>query len=160
MIVRLTRAEVLQAATAGLHRQLDSLFEGRDETVPGIGEGAAGWGRHIEAACAELAFAKAIGRYWDGSLWRFRGDANGDVGLYQVRSTTHLDGHLILRAHDRDQDRFVLVVGVAPELRIVGAITGRDGKSDAFVRDPGGRGRPCWYVPQSELEAPRTTSSR
>lgn len=150
-VVTLTEAETISAAHTGLLRNAESLFAQREETIPGIGENGLGWTRHIEGACAELAFAKLIDRYWDASQSRFRNSNGGDVGGIQVRSTIEEDGHLILRPHDRDEDAFVLVVGCAPRFRIVGWARARDAKRPEFVRDPGGRGRPCWWIPQSAL---------
>jgi hypothetical protein len=150
--VELSKAEVMPGALVGVSRRIDSLFSERAQTVPGIDGDGMGWIRDIEGALAEQAYAKAIDRYWDSSQWRFRSAASGDVGKFQVRHTTRLDGHLIVRPHDKEADRFVLVVGVCPHYQIVGSILGRDAKQPHFLNDPGGRGVPCWWVPQAALQ--------
>jgi hypothetical protein len=133
-------------------RRADSLFANRAQTVPGIDREGLGWTRDVEAALAEVAVAKATGRFWDASQWRFRDDVTGDVGPLQVRSTTQANGHLVIRPHDRDDARFVFVVGVAPHYEIVGSILGRDAKRDEWKVDPGDRGKPCWFVPREALK--------
>lgn len=159
VVIELTKAEVLHGALVGVMRRVDSLFSGRAQTVPGIDTKGLGWVRDIEAALAELAVAKALNRFWDASQWRFRDDATGDVGPLQVRSTTEQDGHLVIRPHDKDEARFVFVVGAAPRYEILGSILGRDAKRDEWKTDPGGRGMPCWFVPRDAL-APWTAKQR
>ena len=74
-----------------------------------------------------------------------------------MRHGCRLDDHLIIRDHDDPSSRFILVVGTAPVYRIVGSILGAYAKAqDGWRRDPGGRGKPCWFVPQSALEPPRS----
>lgn len=151
-IVRLTREEVAYGALVGVHRQTSAIFRGARETVSGVGENGLGWTRHVEAALAELALAKFLDRFWDGAGdQRFRGSKLGDVGRFQARSTSERDGHLIVRPHDSDADVFVLIVGSAPSFTLVGWTFGRDAKRPEFRCDPGGRGAPCFFVPQSAL---------
>ena len=154
--VSLSESEVTVGATVGIMRRVESVFAARAQTVPGIDADGKGWIHDIEGALAEMAVAKHLGRYWDASTRRFRGSRFGDVAEFQVRHGCRLDDHLIIRDHDDDAARFILVVGVAPTYRIVGSILGSDAKAEVgWRRDPGGRGKPCWFVPQSALEPPR-----
>lgn len=63
--------------------------------------------RHVIGALGEVAFAKAMNLYYDGSIGRFAGMGN-DVGAFQIR-TRSADLPLILRPTDKDDDIFVLV---------------------------------------------------
>lgn len=150
MIVALTNTELLMAATTGIARRIDSLAHQRAQTVPGIDAKGMGWVRDIEGACAELAVAKATNRFYDFSQRRFRGQG-GDVDAWQVRHTVEDEGHLILREHDDRNAYYMLVTGHSGTYTIRGYLLGEDGRKDEWKRDPGGRGRPCWFIPQSAL---------
>lgn len=151
-VVVLTRDEVTAGAIAGVLHEADAIFRGAKQTVPDVGEKGLGWARNVEAACAELALAKFLDRF-PGAIRqkRFRDSDLGDVAGVQVRSTTNPRGPLIVRPHDRDDDVFVLVVGSAPVYRLVGWLRACDAKRSEFRDDPGGRGRPCFCVPQDAL---------
>lgn len=112
------------------------------------------WDVVIEGAAAEMAVAKALRLYWGDSPAL---DYNGDVGRYQVRSTDHADGHLILYERDADDATFVLVTGRAPAFTVRGFILARDGKRDEYLAN--GRLRSeGWMVPQSALRPIRELS--
>jgi hypothetical protein len=145
VLVTLSRSEALQAAYAGVHRMLRAIFRGRQ---PRHGRGSGDeWHDDVQACAAEMAVAKALDRFWSDSP---APDYGGDVGELHVRHTTREDGRLILRPSDPDEGTFVLVTGSIPAFRVVGWITGRDGKAGEPHDIPNGR-PPCWMVPQSEL---------
>lgn len=139
----LTGYEVHMASLVGLHRRLRQLMKGRAK--PGIGRGEV-WGMDIEAACAELAFAKEAGLYWGGSVDTFK--LEGDVVGYEVRRAARETDSLIIRPGDHKDRVYVLMIGTAPEFRCAGWIAGDDAMEPEFWRDtePG-----AWFVPQESL---------
>jgi hypothetical protein len=145
--VALSVAEVSHAALVGVRRRVRSLGWASTDYV---GAGLDPWGRDIEAACAEMAVAKALGVYYDLSEGRFCG-AGDDVHGWQVRSTERPDGCLLLRPRDAVDARYVLAVGLAPRFTVAGWAWGHEVKVDQYRRDPGERGLPCWMFPQEEL---------
>jgi hypothetical protein len=143
--VVLTPSEVLQAGVVGVLRNTTNKRDGRRDAH---GCDGPGWDQHLEGAAAELAFAKAIGRFWSGNLGRLRA---GDVCQYEIRSTPHAKGRLILHPEDPDERAFILVRGLAPYFEVAGWIMGRDGKQERFWCDPSGNGRPAYFVPGPAL---------
>ena len=123
MKVKLEKYEVLAAAQVGVLRQCQVLERKTACEAP--------WQAHVEAACAEMAFAKLAGWYWSYSAGVFRREK--DVGNVQVRHTEKPDGRLIVTDADEDNDVFVLVRGRAPEFDVVGWAYGRDVKRRARV---------------------------
>ncbi len=146
MDVRLTWMELYQAAQVGAVRQIEALKLNRPDRYGYSGDG---WSIHITGAAAELAVAKASGRYWHALATR-PSTLPGDVGRMQVRWTSRRDGDLILHPDDGDETPFILVVGAAPTFTLVGWVLGFEGKRSEWWRDPAG-GRPAFFVPQAEL---------
>lgn len=95
---------------------------------------------------AELATAKALNLYWSG----VKGINAYDVGEYEVRSTKHLHGKLIIRENDKRNQKVLLVTCEPPHFNIVGFITASKGRQDNWVFK--GERDSCWMVPQSALE--------
>lgn len=147
MLVTLDLFEIEMAAHVGLRRRLEALRVGLRDRHGYQGEDP--WEGDIQGAAAELAVAKKLGRYWDGSVNTFK---RGDVGAAQVRSTPRRDGSLIVRSNDSEDDFYILVTGAIPEFNVVGYIRGADAKADRFRRAPAGRPA-AWFVPQSALHA-------
>jgi len=147
--VVLTWAEVAIAARIGEARTIRNRAKGnghRHGKAPG-----ADWTTDIEAACAEVAAAKALGVYMPVTTTPDE-DRHGDLGYgLHVRSTQHDDGRLILHADDPDDGFYILVVGKAPTYELPGFIGGVDGKLDAHWSDPTGEDRPAFFIPQSDL---------
>ena len=142
--VVLTFHEIFMGAMIGVARRLASLKRGETNKVQNKDFG---WHSDIEAACAEIAVAKLLGVFWDGSINTFKA---GDVGCLQVRHTQIQDGCLILRKNDDPSAAYVLVTGSHPTYLVCGFIYGRDGMCNYHVRDPNGR-FPAWFVPQTHL---------
>lgn len=142
--ITLTRNEVIIGSMVGTRRKIESIF-GNFYRTNHVGNDAFGWHTDIEAACAEIALAKALGVYWDFSVNTFKAP---DVGKLQVRHTELMRGSLILRPEDRDEEAFYLVVGTAPIFYIVGWMYGQDGKIDQYLDETP---PPYWKVPQSAL---------
>lgn len=142
--VRLDWHEVFHAASCGVMRRIQALkndkptrFEPRDA-----------WAIDIEGACAELAVARLLKRYWHALV----SDPNGlpgDAGEYQIRSTTHGNGQLVVYEHDDDAATFVLVTGKVPAFTVRGWLRATDAKRSAWWREDAKV--PAYFVPQSEL---------
>lgn len=144
--VTLTWFEMFQAATVGAMRQIEALKRNRTDRHGYKGDG---WSIHINGAAAELAVAKASGRFWH-ALHHAPAELPGDVGRLQVRWRSKPLWDLIVHDDDPDDAYFVLVVGDVPKLSIVGFIRGAEAKQKSYYQDPAG-GRPAYFVPQAEL---------
>lgn len=131
---------------AGLRRG-ESKANNRADNHGFNGDGA--WDVEIEGCAAEMAYSKYRGVYWSGSVCSFKGaDSGSNV---QIRHTEIQKGSLIVRECDNDDHYYVLVVGKAPVMRVVGYIQGRFAKDKRFLKAPNGRD-PAYFVPQSELK--------
>ena len=135
-----------QAALVGVMRQITNLRDGRRDA-----HGASlstGWQIHIEGACAEYAVAKHLGVFWNGNMGNLKAD---DVGPFQVRSTEHANGRLILHEGDPSDKLYVLVTGRCPSYVIQGWIKGEDGQNPKYWTDPS-TGRPAFFVTTADLK--------
>lgn len=143
MIVSLKAYEVYIAAMVGARRTISSLGSSKTGNV----NADVGWHTDIEGAGGEMAVAKALDVYWDGSVDTYK---LPDVGKYQVRQTELSNGSLIVREGDSDDEIFILVTGKAPLYEVRGYMLGAAAKREEFVRDPHGMS-PAWFVPQGKL---------
>ena len=146
MKIVLTNGEVLTAATIGIRRHVQALVRGRSQAFGCKVEES--WQCNIVGALGEMVVAKALDRYWNGDVGPL---GRSDVGPYQVRTTPHVDGHLIVTDKDRDDDVFILVTGIEPAFVIRGWLYGRDAKRPEFIEDRG-RGK-RFFVPQAALRS-------
>lgn len=152
VVITLTPSELIHAATAGVHRQVQNLKLGRRDRY-GAGPDDA-WRIHIGGASAECAVAKFLGVYWDGM--GALGDLHAlDVRGVQVRWAMKPTHRLIVHEADADALPFVLVTGDGFQMTLQGWIQGAGAKRPQFVDDPVG-GRPAFFVPQDELLAIET----
>ena len=142
--VTLTWFEAAMASEVGRMRHLSAIKANRPDRH---GFEGAGWNVHIEGACGELALAKVLGVYWDGSVDTF--DAP-DVGRLQVRTRSEHDYELIVRPTDSDTSRWVLVTGRCPRYVVRGWISGQEAKRPQWLRTHGGR-PPAHFVPHAAL---------
>lgn len=139
--------EVLFAANVGLHRRVESIRRGSYRPMYQDGEDE--WTVEEESACAEMAFAKHADKYWSGSVNAFK---DPDVGAIQIRHTFRRNGRLIIREADRADHFHVLVVGRSPTFHVLGGMYAEHARQqEAWLADPGGRGQPACFVPQSHL---------
>lgn len=145
MQVTLNWYEAAMASDIGRMRQLSSVKSGLGDAH---GFDGGGWTEHIEGACGELALAKHLGVYWDGSVNTFHRD---DLPGIQVRTRSRHDYDLIVRDADSDDDIFVLITGRCPTYTIRGWILGRDAKKWDFRVAHGNR-PPAYFVPQGSLQ--------
>lgn len=145
--VKLTNFEIFMAGTVGLRRRINSI--GSVETNK-VKNKDFGWHIDIESSCAELAAAKALDLYWNGSVNTFK---LPDLSKLQIRYTNRKNGRLIIREGDKDSEVFLLVTGETPNYTIVGFIKGCDAKKDEWKDDPN-NAMEAWFVPQSALKNP------
>jgi hypothetical protein len=142
--VTLTWHEVLMANAVGGMRQLSAVKAGKQDRH---GYDGAGWSEHIEGACGEIAVAKLLGVFWDGSVNTWK--ANDLPGL-QVRTRSRHDFELLVRPQDDDSTPWVLVTGKCPEYRVRGYLYGHEAKRGEWLRSYGGRPK-AYFVPHSNL---------
>lgn len=126
MKVKLEWYEVTEAAIVGIMRNVACMKDGRPDAAKNP------WDSHVEGACAEMAYAKAMKTYWSHSVNTFR--SAPDVGNIQVRSTRNVSYGLACTDRDSDRDIFVLVVGSAPNYEIVGWASGSDVKTGGTIQ--------------------------
>lgn len=142
--VVLTWHEAAIASHVGWMRQIKSLTDGRKDRHGFTGDG---WSEHCEGACGELAVAKFLGIYWNGSIDTWK---DNDLPGLQVR-TRSLDTYgLIVRPNDSDDATWVLITGRCPTYRVRGWINGRDAKRPEWLANHAGR-PPAYFVPAEQL---------
>ena len=146
--IKLTHYELAMASEVGRQRQLTSMQEGRQ---PAHGYTGTGWEEHIEGACGEIAVAKALGIYWNGSINTFK---NPDLGTnLQIRTRSQHNWDLIVRPTEPNNHHYILVTGTSsdPEgFRIHGYITGSEAKQPQWLADHGSRPT-AYFVPSTAL---------
>lgn len=96
------------------------------------------WGRDIQGAIAELAFAQHLGIFHVPS--DALDHATGDVAGFHVRSVYRATDHLAVRPTDAASAIYVLLVGADRHWRIAGWFTGTEAKD-------GGTESRYWYAP-------------
>lgn len=138
-VVTLTTMELWSGAIVGLARRLSSIQKGIDNKKHAE---QSDWSIDIDGACAEIAVAKYRGLYWTPTNGTFK---LPDLGDLQIRSTSHLSGHLIVRPNDTKNERFILVRTAPPSFTICGWYWASDAKADRYWRQD------SWWVPQSDL---------
>lgn len=105
---------------------------------------------HVIGCLGELAFAKAMNRFWSGAGDHYYEDS--DVGRYQIRATTYATGRLLIRPNETHLDvPWVLVVQMSPtRWRIAGWLYGREAHRPEYLDSPAGRPA-AYFVPQHRL---------
>ena len=146
--VSLNYWECFTGGSVALNRKLESRFKNLKNSTFGK-HSRDEWKNDIEGALCEMAFCKAFGMYWDGSVNTFK---NPDVPgtPIQIRGTEYPNGNLIIRENDPDDDLYILVVGSSPNYKIIGGIYGHQGKVDEFINNPNNQGS-CWMIPQTRV---------
>lgn len=147
MKIKLSISEMHIAAQIGSMRQIQALAKGLPDRH-GF-DGLDGWSVHIEGAAGEMAVAKALNLYWGGSVNTFK--SLGDIGSQlEVRTRSKDYYELIIRPNDKDDSRYVLVTGRAPNYNVVGWIKGKDAKQEKWSKTHGNRPA-AFFVPHKEL---------
>jgi hypothetical protein len=143
--VTLTDYELVQAATTGMLRQVSAIKREYNSAIKGKE-----WQAHIEGACGEVAVAKAMGRYWGGSVNTFKSGGDLDGTGWEVRTRSEHDYDLIVRDDDPDDRVFILVTGIAPDYQVRGWMKAADAKRQEWRKDYGGHGA-AFFVPSECL---------
>ena len=160
-IVTLTHEELRLAGTHGLERAMSGYLAKRAE----MGFKGDRILSDIRGSICEMAVAKFLGRYWSGCA----GIGAPDVSGFEVRSTTHSTGHLLISRRDDPELRAVLCLwdgSRIDQVRIAGWISIAEAQADASLWGtlPGApQSRACFRVPQGRLSpligAPGRSSS-
>jgi hypothetical protein len=145
-VVTLTWHEAIMAAHIGVMRQVAAIKAGKKDRHGYDGEG---WNEHCEGACGEVAIAKMLGVFWDGSVNTW--SAHDLPGL-QVRTRSRHDYELLVRPCDCNETPWVLVTGKCPNYRVRGYVYGREAKRREWLQSYGGR-PPAYFVPHSNLRS-------
>ena len=111
--VKLEQYEMNVAISVGAARNASSILKGSKNVYDG--DPIRYWGQHIDGAGAEMAFAKLIGLYWDGSVDTYRRNG-GDLPHTGIDVKHSKDG--FWKVKDRDKGYLVLVSGMMPEFII------------------------------------------
>jgi len=134
----------MAGALVGVMRHVSALSRQVEDKHGGKGDMA--WQYHLEGACGEMAFAKAVGWYYDSSVDTFK---RPDVGPVYVRTRSRHSYELIVRKGD-PSGVYVLVTGQAPGYVVRGWIHSDQAKDGAFLQEYGGR-EEAYFVPQKAL---------
>jgi hypothetical protein len=102
-------------------------------------------------AMGEMAFAKASGLYWPGSV-NVGKDEPDIFPDFQVRTARQHSHNLIIRPDDPPHFRYALVTGTGPDFLVHGYILGADAKRPEFLEDRGGRNEPAYWIPPASLK--------
>lgn len=159
MNVALSLSELQLCAYVGANRRVMAVKLKRSEPYgtplsPGL------WDNDVESCCAEFAVAKATGLLWHFELASKTKDVVADVGWdVQVRWTRRDDGSLIVYKRDRPDQVYVLVIGQAPNFRVVGWLPGAEAQNEAWwgrkTKD-----NYAYWVPQGALRSPESLCER
>jgi putative component of toxin-antitoxin plasmid stabilization module len=155
--IKLSLSEMRIGADVGVQRQLMNIWRKAKEKHGHDPKND--WSTNINGAFGEQSVAKHLNHYWNGALGDYDAD---DVGPYQVRAATQHGYRLWFFKKDKPHRKFVLVTGLAPDLRLCGWLHARDGQKDEFWMDPSGipldspRARPAFYVPRDILQPMET----
>jgi hypothetical protein len=145
--VKLSRHELLSAAVAGCQRRVVSVEVQRPQFY-GADERGNYWQIDIQGAIAEFAVAKAFDKYWEPATDKSLKSLPGDVGFYQIRSTMHKTGQLIVHERDADDVPFILAIVSEPYVKLAGFLYGGEAKQIGDKRKYGD-----YWVSQDKLRS-------
>jgi hypothetical protein len=113
------------------------------------------WDCDIESSGAEMAVAKYLQTYWNGSFNTFK---KSDISYnLQVRHSKKNDAHLIVRPVDSSDDIYILATGKIPEYIVCGWMYGFEAKTEKYKKTFEEKtwkfnGPPAYFVPQNDLK--------
>lgn len=146
--IKLSWSEMFCACVVGVVRRMSSIAKGLDAKKHAD---RSDFQTDIEGAIAEACFAKHHDHYWSCSVNTFK---LPDVSEWQVRSTGHRNGHLIIRPNDElPEEHFALVITDTTSTSayfggdIIGWMKACEAQVDRYWRDD----MNSWWVPQSDL---------
>ena len=145
-IVELDEYELFHAATAGVQRRISSLKKNRPQLY-GADERRNYWEIDIIGMMGEYAVSKYLNIHWQPATNKRLADLPGDVGRYEVRSSTWPDAHLLVREADKDKSPYILAIVHESSVDLRGFKFGVDAKQPEYHRE-----RQTYWVPQADLE--------
>lgn len=108
--VRLEDYEIEVAVMVGSSRNRSAIGKSSRDVYPC--DPVLSWGQHVEAAGAEMAVAKYLGLYWDGSVDTYR-SGSGDLPYTQIDVKHSKDGKW--KVKEKDSGELILVRGTMPD---------------------------------------------
>lgn len=141
--IRLDWVEMFAACATGVARRIGSIHRGYNKNKHAD---ESNFQTDICGAIAEACFAKHMGMFFGCSVNMFKAP---DVGEWQVRSTSYLDGHLIIRPNDETNApvAFMICNGEWFGADLVGWFMIDEAKCLRFWRED----KNSWWVPQCDL---------
>lgn len=104
---------------------------------------------HYVGAHGEAAVAQQFDIVWDGALGDFRAR---DVGDFEVRTTRHSWGKLLIHGEDDPTAPFILAVYKdCQTIELIGWLWAAQGQRPEYWADPTGGNRPAYFIPQRYL---------
>jgi hypothetical protein len=153
-LVKLTSQEIGSGVRIGGLRHYFAIAQDKKDAYGYDGEH--GWQLNIEGALGELAVAKFLNIYWDGSVNTWK--ANDLQGI-QVRTRSKNYYDLIVRDNDNDDAIYILAIGKNGVYNVMGWINGIDAKKEEWKQTYGDRPS-AYFVPQSKLNDINTLKIR
>lgn len=145
MRIELDEYELFHAAMAGVQRRISSLKKNRPQLY-GADERRNYWEIDIIGMMGEYAVAKHFNIHWQPATNKRLSELPGDVGSYEVRSSTWPTAHLLIREADRDASQYILAIIGENYVDLKGWAWGHAGKQQKYARD-----RNTYWVPQADL---------
>ena len=151
--VHLELYEEIMAALVGCRRHISFKAKGMKHRN-GMNE-EDGWRANIEGACGELAVAKFLNVYWDGSVDTFQSKADL-MGNVEVKTRSKHNRDLLIRKNemeDKPNEVYILVTGVSPDFKVRGWIRSEDIRNtgEEFWKTFDDRPK-AWFIPQCFLD--------
>lgn len=143
--IKLTESEIIIAGSVCVQRYAQNLTNGKKEMYGA--EDRFGFQYMMDGALGEMAAAKWLGRYWNGSVGNLLA---ADVGDFQIRTTRRSSAELILHDADKDADIFLLLYLFRDMVAIAGWCYGIEGKQPEYWRDD--IKRPAYFVPHHSMK--------
>jgi hypothetical protein len=139
IFVSLEPYEAAVAVHVGAARNKSAVGRGSKDVYKS--DPVSAWGMHVEAAGAEMAVAKYLGLYWDGSVDTYR-SGSGDLPYTLIDVKHSQDGKW--KVKDRDTGELILVRGVMPNYCIEAYCLCDEVKESSKPCEMGGA--KLWYI--------------
>ena len=150
IIVKVTLAEILIAATWGSYRNVQSWKIAKDKH--GAETEKDGWQINIMACISELAWAKHKNIYYNAGIGNY---TLADIAdFYQIRSSSiTYKANACLRIHKTDKKDlpYILALVGMSEVLFVGWLWGHEGQKDKYWGDKWDVNRPAYFIEQKDL---------
>lgn len=154
--ITLTPDDLAVAFHLATDRLIESLRNGRRDSVWVKDNVIDEWTPHCLGACGEIAVSKMLWVYPRFGVKQFSGGESdlrmAPSGLeLEIRARSKPHYELKITKRDRPERAYVLVRGVPPVLDVAGWCFGYDGMRTEYLRDYGNRGVEAYFVPDNVL---------